>query len=181
MGQPGGENGFDTFCDRLRQQMAPYAGLVEYGNLRHQISVWETPEGGLVTNVALVYETPGGSTDQINISFDHSSGMFSVVDEVEHVTEAVDEVLSRILPRICSIPAKRRECLFDEIRRQIDGGVGRAGLFGHINRLALSDFKGGTITHQEMKDAMQFAVQYSRSRGSQPGGPNGATPPSTTS
>lgn len=162
MGLTGCDEAFESFCERLRHQMAPFAGLVEYGNLRQDISLWEGPDGQRVTNVALVYETPGGSTDQINISFDHHTGLFSFIDDAEHQTASIDIVLAHVQPRISTIPEKRRESLHEEIRRQIDGGVGRAGLFGHINRLTQSDFKGGTITHQEMKDAMQFAVYYSR-------------------
>ncbi len=120
---PNGAGEFEAFCERLKQEICPYLGLVQYGNLRYQISHWETPEGG-VTNLALVYETPGGSTDQINVSYDHGGGQFAVVDEEEHVTRVIDEVLRCVLPRVASIPARRREALTDEIRRQIDGGVG---------------------------------------------------------
>ena len=35
-----------------------------------------------------------------------------------------------------------------------------AGLFGHLNRIVQSEFKGGTITHIELRDAMTYAVQY---------------------
>jgi hypothetical protein len=166
MARSGSDGALEEFLDRLRHEIAPYAGLVEYGNLRSTISDWENASGGRITNVAIVYETPGGSTDQINVSFDHRAERFSVVDEVEVVTAAVGDVLGRILPRIHSIPAKRFEALTAEIRRQIDEGVGRAGLFGHINRLTQSDFKGGTITHQELKDAMQFAIKYLREKDS---------------
>jgi len=164
MARSAGDGALEEFSDRLRNEMAPYAGLVEYGNLRSQFSDWENAAGGRITNIALVYETPGGSTDQINVSFDHTSSHFSVVDDVEVVTPDAAQVLERILPRIHSIPGKRFEALTGEIRRQIDEGVGRAGLFGHINRLTQSDFKGGTITHQELKNAMQFAIRYLREK-----------------
>src|SRR5437763_5460143 len=162
MAQDGCDDTFEAFCDCLRHEISGYAGRVDYGNLRHQIDVWETSDGGRVTNLALVYETPGGSTDQINVSFDHRTSLFSIVDDAEYLTPSVEEVMAHVRPRVASIPEKRRESLFAEIRRQIDGGVGRAGLFGHINRLMQSDFKGGTITHQELQEAMRFAVQYSR-------------------
>src|SRR5205085_8781029 len=140
------DGALEAFCQRLRDEISPYAGRVEYGNLRHQIGVWESPDAGRITNVALVYETPGGSTDQINVSFEHTSGQFSVIDEAaEFFTSSIDDVLVRILPRVHSIPTRRFEALTSEIRRQIDEGMGRAGLFGHINRLQQSDFKGGTI------------------------------------
>jgi hypothetical protein len=181
MEQTSRDGAFEKFCSRLRQEIAPYAGRVEYGNLRHKIDVWETG-AGRITNVALVYETPGGSTDQINVSFDHEKAQFSVIDEAEHCTDCVEEVLARILPRVANIPVKRREAVCDEIRRQFDSGIGRAGLFGHITRYLQSDFKGGTITHQELQEAMRFAIQYSKgtpadpSQGLPPGKPGPGTP-----
>jgi hypothetical protein len=171
MAQNGCDDAFEAFCNRLRQEISEYAGRVEYGNLRYKTDVWESVDGQRNTNLALVYETPGGSTDQINVSFDHSTGLFSIVDEAEHLTPCAEEVMAHVRPRVASIPERRRESLFAEIRRQIDGGVGRAGLFGHINRLMQSDFRGGTITHQELQEAMRFAVQYSR------GVPPGTSPP----
>src|SRR4051794_14505802 len=115
-----GDAAFEAFCECLRQQIAPYAGRIDYGNLRHQISVWEAQDGHRMTNLALVYETPGGSTDQINISFDHRSGLFAYVDEAEHETDSPEEVVRHVLPRITEIPTRRRESLHSEIRRQID-------------------------------------------------------------
>jgi hypothetical protein len=168
MGDASCDGRFEVFCDRLRQEIAPFVGQIEYGNLRSRISVWEGVDGGRVTNVALVYETPGGSTDQINVSFDHGAGLFSIIDEREQVTEDVDEVLEYVHPRVAHIPGKRRESLEAEIRRQFDSGIGRAGLFGHITRLLQSDFKGGAITHQELQQAMRFAIQYSRGDGTRP-------------
>lgn len=164
------DEAFQSLCDRLQQEVGPFLGLVEYGNLRYQISVWENSGGSRITNLAVVYETPGGSTDQINISYDHAAGLFSVIDEAEHTTPAIEEVLTRILPRILTIPEKRRDALRAEIRRQADTGIARAGLFGQITRLMQSDFKGGTITHKELQEAMRFAMEYTRN------GPGGSDP-----
>src|SRR6266700_4015669 len=72
---------YDEFMAGLRETISPYAGKVEYGNLRSQASDWDTGEGPRITNVAIVYETPGGSTDQINVSLDHRRGCFSVLDD----------------------------------------------------------------------------------------------------
>src|SRR6266567_9172116 len=100
---------YDRFMAGLRELISPYAGKVEYGNLRAQASDWDTSDGPRITNVAIVYETPGGSTDQLNVSFDHASGQFSLVEDAEHTTEDVTDVLTRIMPRVSSIPDKRRE------------------------------------------------------------------------
>jgi len=155
---------FDEFMAGLRELISPYAGKVEYGNLRAQSSDWDTGEGARVTNVAIVYETPGGSTDQINVSFDHGTGSFSVLDDegAENETTAAVDVLACIRPRVLGIPQKRIGHLCDEIKRQMDSGTPPAGVVGHLNRLMNSELRGGTITHLEMRDAMTFAVQYAK-------------------
>ena len=155
---------YDEFMAGLRELISPYAGKVEYGNLRSQASDWDMGEGPRITNVAIVYETPGGSTDQINVSFDHGAARFCVLDDegTEFDTGAPPEVLSCIRPRILGIPAKRLGHLRDEIKRQMDSGIPPAGVVGHLNRLMNSELRGGTITHLEMRDAMTFAVQYAR-------------------
>ena len=155
----------DTLMAGLRGLIAPYAGKVEYGNLRFHQSDWDTGDGSCITNIALVYETPGGSTDQINISFDHCRGCFAILDDMgaEYETACSEEVLSLMQPRIEGIPEKRRTHLRDDIKRQLDTGMPAAGVVGHLNRLMNSELRGGTITHLEMRDAMTFAVQYSKS------------------
>jgi hypothetical protein len=155
---------YDRFMAGLRELISPYAGKVEYGNLRAQSSDWDTGEGARITNVAIVYETPGGSTDQINVSFDHARGCFSVLDDegAEFETDAPEEVLACVRPRVVGIPDKRLSHLRDEIKRQMDTGIPPAGVVGHLNRLMNSELRGGTITHLEMRDAMTFAVQYAR-------------------
>jgi len=171
------EAAFAGFCARLQELVAPYRGKIEYGDLREQIDCWEGADGTKTSNVAVVYETPGGSTDQINISFDHATGRFSlIIEDVdgEYLTDSVDEVLAQIRPRILGIPEKRREHLRAEIRRKIDAGEPRTALVGHLNRLLSSEFRGGRVTHLEMRDAMTFAVQYSKDA-PVPGRP-GATP-----
>lgn len=158
-----------ALCGRIHDYIGPFAGRVEYGNLRSRISDWDSGDGEAITNVALVYETPGGSTDQINIAYHHVSRLFVLVDENHELsTESVDYVIECIQPRISNIPSKRLETLYSEIRRLIDSGSNTAGLFGHLNRLMQSEFKGGTITHLELRDAMTFAVQYMKNRGSSP-------------
>jgi hypothetical protein len=155
---------YDSFMAGLRDLIGPHAGKIEYGNLRSHASDWDTGEGPRITNVAIVYETPGGSTDQINVSFDHGRACFSVLqdDGAEYETAAPEEVLACIQPRILGIPQKRIAHLTDEIKRQMDSGTAPAGVVGHLNRLMNSELRGGTITHLEMRDAMTFAVQYAR-------------------
>src|SRR4051794_10957066 len=89
-------------CSRIQDYIRPFAGRVEYGNLRCRISDWDCGEGEQVTNIALVYETPGGSTDQINISYHHTACHFALIDEHtgEFTTDSIERVLDAIQPRI---------------------------------------------------------------------------------
>jgi hypothetical protein len=155
---------FDSFMAGLRALIAPHAGKIEYGNLRSQTSEWDTGDGPHITNIAIVYETPGGSTDQINVSLDRGTCRFSVLDDegAEYETGSHEEALSCIAPRVRHIPQKRIAHLCDEIKRQMDTGLPPAGVVGHLNRLMNSELRGGTITHLEMRDAMTFAVQYAK-------------------
>src|SRR5947209_2822270 len=109
---------FERFCARLRHELTPFARTPEYGNLRYQVSVWETAGGCRITNLALVYDVSGGRqtglaavhetldwrTDPINVAFDHGTGLFSLWDETERLTTDVDEVIAWILPRVEAIP-----------------------------------------------------------------------------
>jgi hypothetical protein len=158
------EERYNDFQARLRELLMPYAHRIEYGNLRSQPSECASSDGSKITNVAIVYETPGGSTDQINVAFDHRYGRFTLLDESlgELETESVEIVIEQVRPRIVGIPEKRKEHLRDEVRRQIDAGMSRLLLVGHLNRLLTSEFRGGMITHLELRDAMTFAVNYSK-------------------
>jgi hypothetical protein len=74
-------------------------------------------------------------------------------------------VIASIEPRVTCIPEKRQETLRAEIRRQIDGGSNTAGLVGHLNRMMNSEFKGGTITISEMRNAVTYAMHYMKNGG----------------
>lgn len=164
----------------IRDQMAPFAGRVEYGNLRLNVSEWDSANGDTTTNIALVYETPGGSTDQINISYNHATGDLSLIDahEGEIVTRDEATVVQAVVGRIRIIPLKRQETLQAEVRRLIDDGGSTTGVIGHLNRCLSSEFRGGTLTHLELRDAMTYAVKYMQQRSADPrtsrgGGANG--------
>lgn len=170
-----------ALCAKVQERIGPFAGRVEYGNLRSRITKWDCGEGEPVTNMALVYETPGGSTDQINITYYHGSDSFGLVDaqEGELTTSSIDSVIESIMIRVAAIPEKRRETLQAEIRRQVDAGqtANTAGLFGHLNRVMQSEFKGGTITHLELRDAMTYAVGYLKGKSEPPSrSSNGGAP-----
>jgi hypothetical protein len=155
----------ETLLSRLQELLSRYRGRVEYGNLRSHVSECDV-HGCPITNVALVYETPGGSTDQINVEHHPEEGVFVLIDaqDGEVRISSVDEVLALMAPRIAGIPEKRLDTLKAEIRRQVDAGSNHSGLVGHLNRMMQSGLIGGTITHLEMRDAISYAVQYMKSR-----------------
>lgn len=160
------EDGVRQLLERVEELIVPYKGRVEYGNLRLDLATWEGGPSGQITNIALVYETPGGSTDQINICYFHRSEQYSLIDaeKGEVITDSRDEVVSGITPRITAIPERRQAHLNGEVARQLDAGGDTAGVVGHLNRMMQSGFRGGAITIQEMKGAMTFAVQYMKNR-----------------
>jgi hypothetical protein len=136
-----------------------YGRRIEYGNLRSRVTDWEADEG-VVLNIALVYETPGGSTDQINVTYDCVASEFTMVDEEgETVTDDPALVLARLTERVQAIPGYRRERLLGEVSRQIGGGISRAGLVGHLNRMLQDQFRGGAITYNELHEAIAHAVR----------------------
>jgi len=158
-----------ALCGRIQETIAAYAGRIEYGNLRMgKVDDWHHASEGPVTNVALVYETPGGSTDQINITYHHKTRVFSLVDVDfeggEFTTPSIDALIERIAARVAGIPDKRKEHLRGEIQRQLDSGMTTTGVVGHLNRMMNSGLRGGTMTHLEMRDAMSFAVTYLKDR-----------------
>lgn len=157
----GSEAGLAAFLAELDQLLVPLEHRVNYGNLRKEVSEWDSAAGKL-TNLALVYETPGGSTDQINVAFHHATGNFSVVDaaseEGELLFSDMTEALRYLRRRIYVIPARRREVLHRQVDGWLDQGRTRGEMFSEVNRLLQSDFRGGSITHAEMQEVIKYIV-----------------------
>ena len=145
----------------LASYQTPHERRVGYGNLRHECSTWRR-EGEEITNIAIIYETPGGSTTQLNISFNHQDGDFSYLD-----SELGDSVASQdgraalkvIHDHVVEIPAKRQEAL----NRQVDAWMGEgktsSEVFGELNKLLTNEFLGGRVTTTELKSAIQHAIK----------------------
>ena len=115
-----------------------------------------------IGNVAIIYETPGGSTCQVNIAYDHNTGDFSYLNPelAETIkTDAVQDVLAMVETHVRSIPDKRVR----RLQSQIDGWVGegktRSQLFGELNKLLQTEFLGGRINTNELKQAIQYAIE----------------------
>lgn len=96
----------DELCARLEELIQPCRCRPEFGNLRMKVSEWDSGNGKPDINIALVYETPEGSTDQINIGYSWEQQLFELVDafEGEIATASIDEVLAAVRRRLKQIP-----------------------------------------------------------------------------
>lgn len=153
---------FARFKEALDRLLQPYVGKLEYGNLRRQDSSWG--EGSpQMANVALVYETPGGSTDQINLTFHFNTGQFVLLDPETHeeiTVSDVDTLMRRLEAQIQAIPERRLARLRDDVNRWIAQGLSRLAISQELNKYHHSqmEFKGGSITPQELGAALKFAI-----------------------
>lgn len=132
---------------------------IRYGNLRSEVS---EGSGNGVTNAAVVYETPGGSTTQINITYDEDEQVFTYLSEDLGKTvtcEDPHEVLEMVRRHTASIPRKRMRALFNTIDIWLSEGKSRREMFGEMNKLLQSEFLGGRITTDELKAGIHHIVR----------------------
>jgi len=138
----------------VREVFAAYLHQIPYGNLRSEFSSWEE-EADTVANLAIVYEVPGGSTNQINITHFSVAGMFNYLGldaHEEQCTASLDEVLGMVTMAVERIPGIRKYRLLEDIDRWAAQGLRQRELFQKMNSLLqIEDLRGGTITMQEMK------------------------------
>lgn len=152
-----------TLAEEVQKQLvatlAPYMGKVSFGNLRFQTSEWSEGDRRFV-NIAIVYETPGSSTNQLNITVDESEGTMTFIDgESERRTKDIAEVVRFVEEAVRSIPERRLERLRETVRRWAGQGRSRAEVLAELNRLLRADLIGGTITHHELKATIQYCLQ----------------------
>lgn len=135
---------------------------IAYGNLRHEYSDW-TDGGETSTNVAVIYETPGGSTVQINVTYE--SGKFTFLDPVseERVT-ATDPgaPLQMIANEVRQIPDRRMERLRQQVEEWCNDGMCNRELFAELNKVLQSDFLGGAMTQRELRLGIKHAMSLRR-------------------
>ena len=155
--------------------IAPEVHQLAYGNLRTALTQWDDGAGNII-NLAIVYEVPGGSTNQINISFIESTCAFSYLaldSQEERHTSSLDEVLQMTEQAVIAIPGDRRRRLTEEIDRWAEQGMRQADLFQNMTKLLqMEGLCGGAITYQEMKAGIAYILAHHRSSG---GTPDGAT------
>lgn len=152
-----------TLCEEIQKQLvatlAPYMGKVSFGNLRFQTSEWAEGDRRYF-NIAIVYETPGSSTNQLNITVDEMEGELVFVDgENERRTKDLKEAIQFVEEAVRSIPERRLERLRETVRRWAGQGRSRAEVLAELNRLLRADLIGGTITHHELKATIQYCLQ----------------------
>jgi hypothetical protein len=141
----------------IHEALAPYLHEIPYGNLRVDLSPWQADE-----LLAIVYEVPGGSTNQITITHRKASQTFiylSLDAQQEQATESLDEVLEMLAQAVARIPELRRQRLREEIDRWKAAGMSRPELFQQLNQLLhMHDLRGGSITEEELKGGIAYIL-----------------------
>jgi len=146
----------------LADRRHPAERRIRFGNLRCEMTENEDGNGKQV-NAAVVYETPGGSTTQINVIYDEAAGTFSYLsgDLTETVTcEDPDAVMCMIREHADQIPAKRLNALCNQIDAWMAEGKTRQEMFGELNKLLQTEFLGGRIANDELKAGIQHIVRH---------------------
>jgi len=149
---------FEDFVHRLTEYLRPHLGRIAYGNLRCEVCDGADALDE-VSNVAIVYETPGGSTDQVNIAYDNRTGAFHLVREDHDINcQDPDRILEAVKERVRSVPDRRMASLQKQADRWLSEGQSRGEMFAEVNRLLQSGLRGGSITAGEMRDVIRYIV-----------------------
>ncbi|MCS7224643.1 MAG: hypothetical protein NZ959_08835 [Armatimonadetes bacterium] len=139
--------------------LSPYVGKVIYGNLRFDVSTWDE-QGHRHANIAIVYETPGSSTNQINVTVDETTKEMIFVDgEREVRTRNLEDVLQFVEKAVKDIPNRRMARLRANVDYWMTQGKTKAEVLAELNRMLRADLLGGTITHTELKASIQYCLQ----------------------
>jgi hypothetical protein len=110
----------------------------------------------------VIYETPGGSTTQLNISYDHNGRNFHYLDtDLESNVATADprEALGVIEHHVRGIPQKRLAQVEKQVESWMGEGKSRSEVFAELNKLLTSAFLGGRITTGELKSGIQHAIK----------------------
>lgn len=146
----------------------PEERRIGFGNIRHEYCEW-CRDGQSDTNIAVIYETPGGSTTQINVTYNHGTGEFSYLDnDLESTITTTDpqQVLMYIEDHMRLIPGKRLVQIEKTIDAWLQQGKGRSEIFAELNKLLQTEFLGGRVNNNELKHGIQHLVKVARGSGS---------------
>lgn len=159
------ESTLEWFRRELDKAVASYQSPQErrvgYGNLRHEYSTWKT-EAEEITNVAVIYETPGGSTTQLNVTYHHGDHTFTYLDTDlgdQITTTDPREALHAVEHHVREIPDKRQAQLSSQVDAWMDEGKSKREVFSELNKLLQEQFLGGRITTGELKAGIQHAIK----------------------
>lgn len=163
------DNGFAVFkqtLDRIINScQQPEERRIGFGNIRHEYCDW-CRDGVNDTNIAVIYETPGGSTTQINVTYNHLTGEFAYLDEdleSQIVTTDPHQVLRYVEDHMREIPGKRLVQIEKTIDAWVSQGKGRSEIFAELNKLLQTEFLGGRVNSNELKHGIQHLVrEYAR-------------------
>jgi hypothetical protein len=140
----------------------PRERRIAYGNLRHEYSEWGSGNDKS-TNIALIYETPGGSTVQINVTFEN--GQFAYLNPAggEKIAASDPNVALQMIAReVREIPERRLSRLKQQVEAWCEQGLCQRDMFAEMNKLLQSDFLGGSITQRELKLGIKHAIELRR-------------------
>ena len=159
-------NSLEKLRGELKRLIASCTDVEErrigFGNLRAECSEWHRSEEK-ITNVAIIYETPGGSTCQINIDYDHAGGRFSFLGpklEDTIVTFEPADVVAMVNNHIRTIPDRRLRYLHQQIDHWVAEGKTRSQLFAELNKLLQAEFLGGRISTTELRKGIDYALAH---------------------
>ncbi len=144
-------------------EITPHLHELAYGNLRFAHTLWQEGED-TVTNLAIVYELPGGSTCQINVMRHETSATYSYLTldtHEEHHTASLVDTEHMVREAVARIPAIRRQRLYDEIDNRASKGATRHMLLHWLKSLLkFEEIYGGKVTPEEMQQGIAYFTQH---------------------
>lgn len=146
---------------RIAFYQSPPERRVGHGNLRHEYSSWKQDDDP-VTNIAVIYETPGGSTTQLNVTYEHRDGTFHYLDsDLRDIVVTTDpkEALAALVRHVDTIPAKRLAQVDRQVETWMGQGKSKREVFGELNKLFQAEFLGGRLSTSELKAGIQHAIK----------------------
>ncbi|MBC7327567.1 hypothetical protein H5T87_05585 [bacterium] len=151
---------WEEFLEAVKEKFSPFQGLVTYGNLRWESHNWGEGEDSAYI-LSLVYETPGGSTNQFSVYYRPATDTFEALGQEQEEdlrTSSVSEVLAWLEDKVRKIPQIRIAKLKSNIDQWFASGRTRMEMLQEMNKLLQTDFKGGSITHTELREGIQYIL-----------------------